>query len=67
MLFRSFHHPTWIRRRMNDCEKIANHLKTQGEDTTWWENVKRGKQDPWQKLVINDINKQMVQFELKKI
>lgn len=62
---RDFHHPTWCARRMDDCDKIAEYLKSQGEDTTWWENVKIGKQDPWVKLQANDINKQMVQFNLR--
>jgi hypothetical protein len=62
---RDFHHPGWNRRRIEDCEKIAEYLKSQGEDTTWWENVKNNKQDPWQKLKANDINSQMVQFQLR--
>lgn len=62
---RDFHHPSWNVRRVRDCEIISNYRKSQGEDTTWWENVKIGKQDPWVKLKANDINNQMVQFQLK--
>jgi hypothetical protein len=60
-----FHHPTVIQKRMADCDKIATYLQAQGLSTAWWESVKAGTQDPWEKLKINDINKQMVQFELK--
>jgi hypothetical protein len=62
---RDFHHPGWTNRRLDDCDKIADYLKSQGEDTTWWENVKINKQDPWAKLKANDVNNQMVQFQLR--
>jgi len=62
---RDFHHPSWTKRRIDDCKKIAEYLKSQGEDTTWWENVMANKQDPWEKLKANDPNKQMMQFELR--
>jgi hypothetical protein len=29
-------------------------------DMSWWENVKTGKQDPWEKLAANDPNGQTV-------
>jgi hypothetical protein len=31
----------------------------------WWDRIKTGKQDPWEKLRENDINDQMRQFTLK--
>jgi hypothetical protein len=58
-----FHHIGYAQARMHDCETIAAHLKARGIDTGFWENVKKGKQDPWEKLKKNDINKQMVQYE----
>jgi hypothetical protein len=61
-----FHHPGTTVRRMADCEKLAGYLKSQGHSTDWWEAVKSGRQDPWEKLKINDINRQMVQFDLKR-
>lgn len=61
-----FHHPGITLKRMTDCEKIAVYLKLQGQNTEWWEAVKAGTQDPWEKLKINDVNKQMVQFDLKR-
>lgn len=59
-----FHHPSTTAKRLNDCEKLAVYLKAQGQSTDWWESVKAGQQDPWEKLKLNDPNKQMVQFAL---
>jgi hypothetical protein len=56
-----FHSNKWHHRRINDTEKLANYLKQQGQDMSWWENVKANRQDPWEKLSANDINKQMTQ------
>jgi hypothetical protein len=61
---RDFHHPGWSQRRADDAEKIAEYMKSQGIDTTWWENVKAGKQDPWEVLKANDPNQQMRQFNV---
>ena len=61
---RDFHHPTWSARRAADATKIIEYRKSQNEDTSWWDNVQAGKQDIWAKLKANDINKQMVQFNL---
>lgn len=61
-----FHNPAVNNRRLVDCEKIANYLNSQGVSTEWWQAVKTGKQDPWEKLKINDINGQMVQFNLDR-
>jgi hypothetical protein len=60
---RDFHHINYGLARMADCEKIAEVLEARGEDTTFWKNVKLQKQDPWEKLKKNDINKQMVQYQ----
>lgn len=62
---RDFHHPSQILHRMNTCEQMSKYMKKIGLDTTWWENVKTGKQDPWTKLKIADVNNQMVQFNMK--
>jgi hypothetical protein len=61
-----FHNSIAHLRRMADCEKLTNYLRSQGIATDWWEAVKAGTQDPWEKLKINDINQQMVQFNLKQ-
>jgi hypothetical protein len=60
---RDFHHVSYANGRIVDSEVIANHLRSKGVDLTFWENVKLGKQDPWEKLRQNDINKQMVQYK----
>jgi hypothetical protein len=51
--------------RFNDCIRISDYMKTQlGLDTTFFENVQAGKQNPWEKLIKNDINQQMKQFNI---
>jgi hypothetical protein len=57
-----FHNPAVTARRIKDCEKISDYLKSNNLSTDWWERVMTGQQDPWEKLKINDINRQMVQF-----
>lgn len=57
-----FHNKQVANQRINDTEVIAKHMTSLGMDTTWWERVKTGKQDPWEKLRINDVNRQMVQY-----
>jgi len=50
--------------RHGDAAKLADYLRnTLGQDMTFWDNIWKGKQDPWEKLKANDINGQMVQFE----
>lgn len=62
---RDFHNPTQAKLRIEDCEKLWAYLKSQGSTSDWWERVKTHQQDPWEKLIANDPNKQMVQFEIK--
>ena len=61
-----FHNPSFITSRMVDTDAIAKHLKEKGLDTSFWENVKLGKQDPWVKMRANDINKQMMMSQAKQ-
>ena len=61
---RDFHHSSWVARRLQDMHKIKEYLELQGEDTTWFDEVNAGRQDPWEKLKANDPNKQMVQFNM---
>ena len=61
---RDFHHVAWGKRRVADATKIIKYRKSQNEDTSWWDNVLAGTQDIWAKLKANDVNKQMVQFDL---
>lgn len=57
---RDLHHPAQIQHRMKMAHKIADYLRERGNDMTWWDNVLAGKQDPWEKMRANDINKQMM-------
>jgi hypothetical protein len=62
---RDFHNPRVQQQRYTDVAQIATYMRDQGMDTSWWENIKSGKQDPWTRLQELDINKQMTQFEMK--
>lgn len=60
-----FHHRSFMISRYLDCHKIADYLKSKNIDTTWWDGVKEGKNDPWTKMKANDPNGQMAQIALK--
>jgi hypothetical protein len=60
-----FHNPKVQHQRYTDCDVISNYMKDNGLDTTWWENVKSGKQYPWTRLQELDVNGQMKQFQMK--
>jgi hypothetical protein len=61
-----FHNPAFGQRRLEDASRIAAYMKAKNIDTTWWENVIAGKQDPWIKMRENDINGQMVHAQVAK-
>lgn len=49
--------------RHKDAAKIADYLHNKcGIDMTFFANIFAGTQDPWEKLKLNDVNNQMVQF-----
>lgn len=60
-----FHNPAVTRQRYRDCDRIAEHMQKIGLDTSWWENVKSGKQYAWTRLQELDINNQMRQFDMR--
>ena len=61
-----FHHLSQIDRRHKDCDVIANYLESQrGQDMSFFRNVFAGTQDPWEKLKLNDVNKQMMQYAVE--
>lgn len=60
-----FHNPAVQTQRYKDCDIISAHMKKLGLDTSWWENVKSGKQYPWTRLRELDINNQMKQFSMR--
>jgi len=50
--------------RQQDCAKISEYLEKQcGLDMKFFKDIFTGKQDPWEKLKANDVNRQMVQFK----
>lgn len=58
-----FHSSKWHYKRIYDAGKLADWLKAKGIDMTWWDNVKAHKQNPWEKLEANDVNRQMTQSQ----
>ena len=62
---RDFHYPDNYMHRARECDLLSEYMKSQGLDTSWWENVKLNKQDPWAVLMANDPNSQMKQFQVK--
>jgi hypothetical protein len=61
---RDFHHVTWSNFRMSETERLSIWMAKQGMDVSWWEKVKSGNQDPWEKLRDNDPNGQMKQYKM---
>jgi hypothetical protein len=63
---RDFHYPPTNQVRFSECDKLDIYLKSigQAESPSWWDRVKAGKQDPWQRLQENDPNDQMRQFKI---
>lgn len=61
---RDFNHPNWRQKRVADARKIAEYLRSQGEDTTFFDKVLQGKQDPWAKMTgpEYDPNGQLMRF-----
>jgi len=57
-----FHSMEQMALRHRDCAKLATYLRAQGQDMSFFENIFKGTQDPWEKLAKNDVNRQMVQF-----
>ena len=60
-----FHSDYWHNRRMFDTEKASGYMSMLGMDTSWWENVKANRQNPWEKLEANDVNKHMTSTRSK--
>jgi glycosyltransferase involved in cell wall biosynthesis len=48
---KDFNFISWRNHRLGDCRKIAEYLKSQGEDISWFTNILNGTQDPWEKMV----------------
>jgi hypothetical protein len=63
---RDFNHSSFRKLRYQDCDKLAKYMRTQGIDTTFYDNVMSGRQEPWEKLSKNDTNNQMKQFKISQ-
>lgn len=61
---RDFHFRSTVNARLDDCKKLAEHLRSKNIDTTFFENICANKQDPWEKLKQNDVNHLMYQFQM---
>lgn len=61
-----FHYPELRDRRLEDTDKIAQYMASNGFDTSWWEGVKAGTNNPWELMAANDPNGQTVQLRIKK-
>jgi len=48
---RDFYHANWNQRRIEDCAKLAETLRSQGEDVSWWDLARQGQQDPFAKML----------------
>jgi hypothetical protein len=60
-----FHHHNQVKKRMEDCNKIAEYLEKEcGINMEFYRKVMKNEQDPWAKLKEYDVNKQMIQFSL---
>lgn len=60
---RDFNYIKARQQRLNDANKIAIYLTEQGYDMTFWESVKKGTQDPWEKMLASDVNGHMKKFK----
>lgn len=58
-----FHSIQQIELRHKDSAKLAEYMKSIGMSVEFFTNIFMGKQDPWEKLAKNDVNRQMVQFD----
>lgn len=66
----SIYHHTYTKARHQDLDRLTLYMKHIGMDTSWWEDVKAGKnKDPFKKLADNDTNFQTVagQQRLKQL
>ena len=60
---KDFHHITWRNKRVEDLQKLAKYMHSQGLDTSFLTAAFAGKQDPWEKLKANDVNNHMMQWK----
>lgn len=51
---KDFGHPDMQNARVSSAAKIAWYMEKMGMDITWWEKVKAGEQDPFEKMTWAD-------------
>jgi len=52
-----------LQQRLNDCAILATWMKTTNIDTSFFEQSCLGKQDPWEKMFANDVNRQLTDLK----
>ena len=57
-----FNHVSQRKQRMDVTAKLASYMRSNSIDTSHWDLILAGKQDPWAKMMAADINKQMTRF-----
>lgn len=63
-----FHNHQQTLKRNQDAAKIAQYLERErGMNMSFFANIFKGTQDPWEKLKINDVNRQMRQFSMEEL
>ena len=63
---RDFHHHYFTKHRDFDCERLSIYMKSQDIDNSYWENIKAGTQDAWERLYENDPNGQVSRYDFKQ-
>jgi len=61
-----FHYPPTQHQRNLDTDRLSDYMKSQSMDISWWEGVKAGRQDAWQRMRENDPNNQTMRFNVKE-
>jgi hypothetical protein len=60
---RDLYHNNFKMHRGDDAERLSVYMKSVGIDTSWWEGVKIGTNDPATLLTKNDPNGQTCRFQ----
>jgi hypothetical protein len=61
---RDLYHEQFKYNRLVDTDRLSKYMKSQNLDTSWWEGVKLGKNDPFKLMKANDPNNQTSQYNM---
>jgi hypothetical protein len=61
---RDLYHDSFKLQRFIDSDRLAAYMTQQGLSTDWWQGVKTGKNQPWEKMAENDPNGQTSQYDV---